>query len=104
MRKLILASVAIATIGATLPAVAQPIDQREHRQQQRIRRGVETGQLTPAEVRRLHFLEMRLRRTEARMRFQSGGRLSPWQRRRLQQMANRDSAAIYRLKHNERSF
>ena len=104
MRKLILATAAIATIGTALPAVAQPINQREHRQEQRIRQGEASGQLTPAETRRLRFLEARLHRTEARMRWRSGGRLSALQRRRLQQMANRDSAAIYRLKHNQRSF
>lgn len=104
MRKFILASAAIATIGSALPAAAQPVNQREHRQEQRIRRGEMTGRLTPAEARRLQFLEARLHRTEARMRWRNGGRLSAWQRRRLQQMASQDSAAIYRLKHNERSF
>lgn len=104
MRKIILAAAAITVFGASMPATAQQIDQREHRQEQRIREGVASGQLTPAEAHRLHFLEMRLHRTEARMRWQNGGRLSRWERRRLQQMANRDSAAIYRLKHNYRSY
>jgi hypothetical protein len=102
MRSFILASVAIATLGAALPAAAQPIGQREHRQEQRIRQGEVRGQLTPAEARRLQFLEMRLHRTEARMRARNGGRLSPMERRRLQRMANRDSATIARLRHNGR--
>jgi len=104
MRSFILATVALATLGTALPAAAQPIAQREHRQEQRIRQGEVRGQLTPAEARRLQFLEMRLHRTEARMRSRNGGRLSAWQRRRLQQMANRDSAAIARLRHNRRGM
>jgi hypothetical protein len=104
MRRLILAATAFATVGVAIPAAAQPVNQREYRQEQRIRQGEASGQLTPREARRLQFLEMRLHRTEARMRWRNGGRLSPWQRRRLQQMANQDSAAIYRLKHNYRSF
>ena len=104
MRRVILALAAAATVGAALPAEAQSINQREHRQEQRIRQGVRSGRLTPAEARRLQYLEMRLRRTEARMRWRNGGRLSPRQRRRLQIMADRDRAAIYHLKHNGRRY
>jgi Ni/Co efflux regulator RcnB len=104
MNKLIIASAAIAVLGSSMPAVAQSVRQRERSQEQRIRQGERTGRLTSAEARRLQYLEARLDRTEARMRFQNGGRLSPFERRRLQQMANRDSAAIYRLKHNYRTF
>ena len=100
----ILGAAAAIGLTAALPATAQPINQREYRQEQRIRQGEATGQLTPAEARRLHYLEMRLHRTEARMRWHNGGSLSPWQRRRLQRMADRDSAAIQRLKHNYRSY
>lgn len=104
MRKFLIASAAAAVLGTSMPAVSQSLHQREWRQEQRIRRGERNGQLTPAEARRLQYLEIRLRRTEARLRWQNGGRLSPWQRRRLQQMANQDSAAIYRLKHNYRTY
>jgi len=104
MRTLIIASAAVAVLGVSMPAVAQSIHQREHSQEQRIRQGERSGRLSPAEARRLQFLEMRLHRTEARMRAENGGRLSRWERRRLQRMANADSAAIYRLKHNYRTY
>jgi hypothetical protein len=104
MRKLIIVSAAIAVLGTSMPVVAQTIHQRERSQEQRIRQGERSGQLTPAEARRLQYLEMRLHRTEARLRRENGGRLSRWERRRLQQMADRDSAAIYRLKHNVRTY
>jgi hypothetical protein len=38
------------------------------------------------------------------MRWRNGGRLSPAQRARLQRMADRDNAEIYRLKHNYRRY
>lgn len=104
MNKLFFAIAVLATAGVTVPAVAQQVDQRQHRQEQRIRQGERTGQLTPSEARRLQFLEMRLHRTEARMRWRSGGRLTWQERRRLQQMERRDNAAIYRLKHNARGY
>ena len=104
MRKLALGLAAVATTAIAIPATAQSINQREHRQEQRIRRGERTGQLTPAEARRLQFLQIRLRRTEARMRMRNGGRLSPRQRIRLREIERRDNAEIYRLKHNYRRY
>ena len=102
MKKMMIALGAIAVLGTAASALAQPIDQRERSQEQRIHQGERSGELRPMEARRLQYLEMRLHRTEARMRMENGGRLSPWERRRLQQMADRDSAAIYQLKHNYR--
>lgn len=103
MKKAILILTAIAAVGVSAPAIAQ-IHHREVRQEQRIRQGERSGQLTPAEARRLQFLEARLRRTEARMRMRHGGYLSMRERHRLMAMEQRDSAAIYRLKHNARTF
>lgn len=104
MKKSILVLAALATAGAAVPAAAQNINQRQVRQEQRIRQGERTGQLTPAEARRLQFMEMRLHRTEARLHWRGGGRLTWQERRRLQAMERRDSAEIYRLKHNYRRY
>lgn len=104
MKKAILALAALASVGAAVPAAAQSVDQRQYRQEQRIRQGENTGQLTPAEARRLQYSEMRLRQTEARLRWRSGGRLTWRERRRLQAMERRESAEIYRLKHNYRRY
>jgi Ni/Co efflux regulator RcnB len=102
MKTLILAVAAAATVGVAVPAAAQQVDRREHRQTERIREGVRNGALTPREAGRLHYREMRLHRTEARMRWRNGGYLSQHQRHRLNRMENRDSRAIHRLKHNYR--
>jgi hypothetical protein len=100
MRMMIMALAAAATVGTAIPATAQMVNQREVRQHQRIRQGVRTGQLSRAEAQRLRYLEARLRRTEARLRWRHGGRLTVQDRQRLQAMERRDSAEIYRLKHN----
>ena len=102
MKKFILALAAIATVGVAVPASAQPVDRREHRQTERIREGVRSGALTHREARRLHRRERRLDRVESRMRERNGGHLTWHQRHRLQRMENRDSRAIHRLKHNHR--
>ncbi len=104
VKKLILGLAMIVATGVAIPANAQSINQREHRQEQRIRQGERNGQLTRAEARRLQLREMRLHRTEARMRSRNGGHLSHHQRSRLRHMANRDSAAIHQLRHNRRHY
>jgi len=93
---------AAASLAAALPAAAQTVDQREQNQAVRIHEGVRTGALTPGEAARLHAREARLHRYEARVRFRHNGRLTPHARRVLTRMENRDSHAIYRLKHNAR--
>lgn len=102
MKSLILGLAAAATVAAALPAAAQTIDAREHHQAARIEQGVRSGALTPGEARHLHRREMRLHRFEVRARFRHGGYLTRHDRRVLHRIANRDSRAIYRLKHNGR--
>jgi hypothetical protein len=102
VRKTIIAFTIIAAAGAAAPALAQSINRQATSQELRIRQGVRSGELTPAEANRLRFLEERVRRTEMRMRARNGGYLSPRERSRLLAMERRDSAEIYRLKHNRR--
>lgn len=107
MKKTILAISIMAGIGtaaAAVPAAAQNLHRYQANQEQRIRQGERSGSLTPAEARRLQYLEARVRRTEMRMRERSGGRLTYAERRRLDAMLHRDSAEIYRLKHNYRRY
>lgn len=104
MNRLILALAAAASVGLSLAAMAQPVDQREHRQEQRIHQGERSGALTGHEATRLEHREVRLHRTEKRMRWRNGGHLTPHQRHRLNRMENRNSRAVYRLKHNPRHY
>lgn len=104
MNKIILAITTVTAIGITAPAAAQNLNRQQVRQEQRIRQGERSGQVTPAEAHRLQFLEARVRRTEARMRWRHGGRLTYAERRRLEAMIRRDNREIYRLKHNYRRY
>ena len=82
-------------------AVAQStpnLDKRERKQQQRIRQGVRSGELTPAEKRHLEARERKLKKDEAKAK--ADGEVTPTERARLQREANRDSRAIYRQKHD----
>ena len=102
MKSLILGLAAAASLAAAHPAAAQPLDAREHNQAARIHQGVRSGALTPGEAARPPAREARLHRFEARVRFRHGGRLTPHARRVLNRTENRDSRAIFRLKHNGR--
>lgn len=104
MKSIILAIAAATTILGAVPAAAQSVDRREYRQEHRIVQGERTGALTRGEARRLQHREVRLRRTELRMRARNGGYLTYRQRARLSRMENRDSRAIARLKHNARHY
>ena len=80
------------------------INQRQHDQQQRIAQGMQSGQLTPREARRLESEQYRFDREEARMRA-SGGGLSGRERNRLEEQQDRMSRQIYRQKHDgQRGF
>ncbi len=103
MKTLILGLVAAASLAAALPAAAQPVDARQHRQDARIDQGVRSGELTRGETARLNRREVRLHRYEARARYQHDGYLTGHNRRVMRRMENRDSRAIYRLKHNDRT-
>ncbi len=77
-----------------------PIRERQERQQQRIARGVGSGQLTPRETSRLERREGALNREERGMRAQDGGRLTGRDRRVLDRQQDRLSRGIYSQKHD----
>jgi hypothetical protein len=84
----------IATAGNRDPGV----NQRQHHQQYRIQQGVQSGELTRGEARRLQG-EQRYIRHEERM-YKSDGRLSPAERADLHRDQNRASRDLYRQKHD----
>jgi hypothetical protein len=85
----------VAAVAAT-PAEAR-INQREAHQQQRIARGVATGQLTARETYRLERQEGRIAAYVARSRADG---LSARERVRIEHMQDRESARIYRQRHD----
>jgi hypothetical protein len=83
---------------AAAPAEAR-INQRQAHQQQRIARGVASGQLNARETYRLERQEGRIAAYEARSRADGGG-LSARERVRIEHMQDRESRRIYHQRHD----
>jgi hypothetical protein len=81
------------------PVHPHSINQRQRRQQKRIRQGVKSGQLNAREAGRLEAQEKGLARREARMRA-SGGTFTKSERASIQRQENRTSKHIYKQKHD----
>jgi hypothetical protein len=72
--------------------------QRNITQQQRINQGIKSGELTNHEAGRLEKGESRIARKEARAG--ANGHVSAGEQARVQHAENRESARIYRQKHD----
>ena len=96
-KKLALATATLLIAGPTF-AGTPVLDQREHHQAQRIRQGVQSGELTRPETRRLVKGEARLHRNETLAK--SDGVVTARERVRLQHEADVESKRIYRQKHD----
>jgi hypothetical protein len=99
---IMVAAIAVSFAGvASAQPGTQRLDRREWRQHERIRQGVYAGQLTPREARHLRMGQRHIRRME--QRFRADGRIGPRERVRLHCALDRQSARIYRFKHNGRA-
>jgi len=100
----ILAAVALTAClaGASFAdTTATPrVHRRQVRQQERIRQGERSGQLTPREAARLEAGQRHVERMK--LRAQADGRVTPRERARLAHAQNVQSRHIYRAKHNRR--
>ena len=95
---LTLSAVFILGLGVAAFANTPYIDRREHREQQRIRQGIRSGELTRRETRRLEAEQGRIRGYEWYAK--SDGHVSRAERRHLDRMLDRSSRDIYRQKHD----
>jgi uncharacterized protein YdeI (BOF family) len=75
------------------------VNERQQNQRDRIRQGVQSGELTGVEAARLRRQQSQIKLNEARAR-QSGGEFTPRERARIQRQLNRSSGSIYRQKHD----
>lgn len=92
---LVLMGAGMASAGSTC---SPWIDQREWSQEQRIRQGIQSGSLTPWEIRALDREQARIRWMEANMK--ADGLLTGRERLALLREQNQASRSIWRLKHN----
>jgi hypothetical protein len=100
---------ALATLFATAPMFAQQptekpkegsVNDRREDQQQRIANGVQSGQLTAGETKRLEAREASLNHEIKADRQANGGKLTPQERRQVNRQQNNLSRSIYADKHN----
>jgi len=96
-------TVAILTLMVSVPVLADEpaspgINKREHRQKERIKEGVQSGQLTKKEARHLRREQKRIKAKEAAMK--SDGTLTKGERKELQQDLNEASEHIAEQKHD----
>ena len=93
----------VATTAYAAPAKHHPggINAREHRQAQRIKEGVRSGEISKAERDRLAADEAAIR-AEERVYRRTGDGLNRRERRDLERDLNKTSREIRRAKHNSR--
>ena len=74
------------------------INEREHNQQERIRQGIKSGELTRRETVRLEKEEAKIRVNEKFAK--SDGKVTPAERERLEKELNKASKDIHQQKHD----
>lgn len=106
MRKItgIIFAAAILVVGFSIDASAQGrVNNRQNRQQERINRGIKTGELTAREVNNLQRQQQRIDRTEDR--FRDSGKGLTWRERYiLEQRQDRASRNIRRQNHDRQDY
>jgi hypothetical protein len=104
-------STVIALVIAVLPgyAFAQAtdttstprIDKRQERQDQRIDKGVQSGQLNEKEAKRLEKGQQRIQRMEDKA--MADGEVTKKERRRIEHAQDHESKRIYRERHDKQT-
>lgn len=95
MKKFLVTSV----LGGLLATGSWAQEPRDKVQQERIKEGVESGELTKKEARRLEKMQRRTERKEAKDRIDGGG-LTAAERVKKQKRENINSAKIAKQKHD----
>jgi len=102
-------SAALAILA--LPVMAQTatpqqptseVGRRAENQQDRIANGIKSGQLTAGEAAHLEKNEAKIHNEVKNDRAANGGKLTPQERAKVNRQMDRQSAQIYRDKHNAR--
>lgn len=108
MKKIItaLAAAGITFSLAIAPALAAgtdspAVDQRQVKQQKRIDQGVQSGQLTEKEAKKLDKQQDRIEKKEAKMK--EDGKLTKKEREKLKKEQDKASKKIYKEKHDKQT-
>jgi hypothetical protein len=76
------------------------VDARRENQQDRIARGIRSGQLTAGQTAKLEHQESNINHEIHNDRAANGGKLTPREHAQVNRQLNRESARIYNKKHN----
>jgi hypothetical protein len=76
---------------------------RRDNQQQRIANGIRSGQMSPSEVAKTEGHEQNINHQIAADRQANGGKLTPGEKKNINQRQNSASRQIYKDKHNEKT-
>ena len=99
MNKSIIAIFTGLLVLAPLAAEAGPLQNRINNQERRLEQGVRNGSVSHREYRRLDRRIDNIEAARARD-IRSGGKLTQFERNRLNRRLNRTSGSIYNAKHN----
>ena len=98
-KSVVFAALAVLVAGSAFAGTNTPrYDARQHNQRERIANGVQNGELTMRETRRLAAGQVHLNRAERRAK--ADGVVTPRERAHLQHEENQQSRRIYRQKHD----
>jgi hypothetical protein len=98
-RIILLALVAVLISSVSFAQTATPkVTKRQHHQQQRIKEGVKSGELTKGEAARVEAQQGKIAVDKAKAK--SDGVVTPAERAKLKREQDRASKNIYRKKHN----
>ena len=86
--------------SASLALADNEVNERQRNQQERIGKGVENGSLTAGETAHVEKQEAAIHHEVKTERKANGGTLTARERRQVNRQQNRESARIYRDKHN----
>ena len=96
-----LAAIVTVTVATSTGVMAASINERQDNQQARIKQGVVSGELTAREATKLSRQHVKNQRKEAR--FKSDGSFTKRERAIVQRDLTRNSASIYKQKHDEQT-
>jgi hypothetical protein len=99
MTKIIFSCLLVFSFSAFAEGEAK-VDARQDMQDQRIEKGIESGELTQGEQKRLEKQQGRIQRAEDRA--MKDGQMSGKEARHINRMQNKASGAIHRARHNKR--
>jgi hypothetical protein len=102
MKRFVILVLAAALLGSiSFAQTATPkVTKRQHHQQQRIKEGIKSGEVTKGEAAKLEAQQGKIAVDKAKAK--SDGVVTPRERAKLNREQNRASRNIYRKKHNEK--